>query len=91
MAAPKPKPLIDSLGYQKFIEDMVIAEDGLELAYEGQRWSDLLRVAIRRNEPAFIADKIYDKLRKSGLSAGAANAARTKLMGKNWFLPFKFN
>ena len=85
------KPLIDSLGYQKFIEDMIITEDALELAYEGQRWSDLLRVAIRRNDPAFIADKVYDKLRKSGLSAGAANAARTKLMSKDWFLPFKFN
>lgn len=85
------KPLTDSLGYQKFIEDMVIAEDALELAYEGQRWSDLLRVAIRRNEPAFIADKVYDKLRKSGLSAGAANAARAKLLNRDWFLPFKLN
>jgi starch-binding outer membrane protein, SusD/RagB family len=84
------KPLTDSLGYQKFIEDMIITEDALELAYEGHRWSDLLRIAIRRNDPAFIADKVYDKLRKSGLSAGAANAARAKLMGKDWFLPFKF-
>ena len=58
---------------------MIIAEDALELAYEGERWSDLLRVAIRRNDPSFIADKIYDKLRKSGLSAGAATAARNKL------------
>jgi hypothetical protein len=48
-------------------------------------------VAIRRNDPAFIADKVYDKLRKSGLSAGAATAARAKLMNKDWFLPFKFN
>ncbi|WP_462219283.1 RagB/SusD family nutrient uptake outer membrane protein [Ferruginibacter sp.] len=73
------------------VENMIIAEDALELAYEGQRWSDLLRVAIRQNNPAFIADKVYDKLRKSGLSAAAANAARTKLMNKDWFLPFKFN
>jgi hypothetical protein len=83
------KPLTDSLGYQKFIEDMIITEDALELAFEGQRWPDLLRIAIRRNDPAFIADKIYDKLRKSGLSAGAASAARSKLMSKDWFLPFK--
>ncbi len=92
MSAPGlNKPLTDSLGYQKFIEDMVINEDALELAYEGQRWSDLLRVAIRRNDPAFIADKVYDKLRKSGFSAGAANAARAKLMSRDWFLPFKMN
>jgi hypothetical protein len=85
-----PRKLIDSLGYQKFIEDMIITEDALELAYEGERWPDLLRIAIRRNDPAFIADKIYDKLRKSGFSAGAASAARAKLMNRDWFLPFKF-
>ncbi|WP_462279261.1 RagB/SusD family nutrient uptake outer membrane protein [Ferruginibacter sp.] len=91
MSTPGPvKPLSDSLGYQKFIEDMIVTEDALELAFEGQRWSDLLRVAIRRNDPAFLADKVYDKLRKSGLSAGAASAARAKLMNKDWFLPFKF-
>ena len=81
-------PLTDSVTN---VENMIITEDALELAYEGERWPDLLRVAIRRNDPSFIADKIYDKLRKSGLSAGAANAARTKLMNKDWFLPFKFN
>ena len=84
---PVTLPLTDSVTN---VENMIIAENALELAYEGQRWSDLLRVAIRRNDPAFIADKIYDKLRKSGLSAGAANAARSKLMSKDWFLPFKF-
>ncbi len=73
------------------IENMIVAENALELAYEGQRWSDLLRVAIRQNNPAVLADKVYDKLRKSGLSAAAANAARTKLMAKDWFLPFKLN
>jgi len=72
------------------VENMIINEDALELAYEGERWSDLLRVAIRRNDPSFIADKIYDKLRKSGLSAGAANQARGKLLGKDWFFPFKW-
>ena len=89
-AALKPVtlPVTDSVTN---VENMIITEDALELAYEGERWSDLLRVAIRRNDPAFIADKVYDKLRKSGLSAGAANAARTKLMNKDWFLPFKFN
>jgi starch-binding outer membrane protein, SusD/RagB family len=84
---PVTLPLTDSVTN---VENMIIAEDALELAYEGERWSDLLRVAIRRNDPSFIADKIYDKLRKSGLSAGAATAARNKLLAKDWFLPFKF-
>jgi len=72
------------------VENMIIQEDALELAYEGDRWSDLLRVAIRRNDPSFLADKVYNKLLKSGLSAGAAAAARTKLLSKDWFFPFKW-
>jgi len=82
-----PLPATDSLTN---VENMIIDENALELAYEGERWPDLLRIAIRRNDPAFIADKIYNKLIKSGLSAGAAGAARTKLMARDWFLPFKW-
>jgi len=72
------------------VENMILDENALELAYEGERWPDLLRIAIRRNDPAYIADKIYNKLIKSGLSAGAAGQARSKLMAKDWFLPFKW-
>jgi hypothetical protein len=73
------------------IENMIMEENALELAYEGQRWPDLLRIAIRRDDPAFLADKIYNKLLKSGLSAAAANQARAKLLAKDWFLPFKWD
>jgi starch-binding outer membrane protein, SusD/RagB family len=72
------------------IENMIINESGLELAYEGQRWSDLLRIAIRRKDPAFIADKIYQKLIKSGLSAGAASQARARLQNGQYYLPFNW-
>jgi hypothetical protein len=85
--APKVLPVADSVNN---VEAMIIEENALELAYEGQRWSDLLRVAIRRNDPSFLADKVYGKLIKSGLSASAAAAARGKLQGRNWFLPFKW-
>ena len=37
------------------IEDNLIREAGLELAYEGYRWADLVRIAKRRNDPAFLA------------------------------------
>ena len=90
MSVPAPRPVTDAEGLKLAIEDMIITEDALELAFEGERWPDLLRVAIRRNDPSFIADKIYNKLLKSGLSAGAASQARAKLLSKNWFLPFKW-
>jgi hypothetical protein len=75
----------DSLTY---IESSLLNEGALENAFEGTRWPDLLRVALRRNDPAFLADKIYAKLLKDGVP-GAAEV-KTKLMTKkNWYLPFK--
>lgn len=80
-------PATDSLNS---IENGLIKETALENAFEGTRWPDLLRIAIRRNDPSFIADKIYNKLIKSGVSSGAASAARSKLMNRDWYLPFKW-
>jgi len=71
----------------KQVEDMLIDEGALELAYEGQRWADLLRIAIRRNDPSFIANRIYDKLRKE--NSGNASQARAKLLSRDWYLPLK--
>ena len=72
-----------------FIEDQVVSEAGLELAYEGRRWPDLLRIALRRNDPAFLADKIYNKLKDQ--DNPAALKVRDDLMNMgNWYLPFKF-
>ncbi len=71
------------------IENNIINEAGLELAYEGQRWSDLVRIALRRNDPNFLANKIYDKLK---LEVGDAKAKEVQNRLKdvnNWYLPFK--
>lgn len=80
-------PSADSLNS---IETGLIKETALENAFEGTRWPDLLRIALRRNDPAFVADKVYNKLIKSGISAGAASAARAKLMARDYYLPFKW-
>lgn len=72
------------------IEDNNITEAGLELAFEGNRWGDLMRIARRRNQPAFLADKVFQKLLKEGNPN--ASTVRTKLMDQNnWYLPFKFD
>lgn len=72
------------------IESGIIKEGALENAFEGNRWPDLLRVTLRRNDPSFIADKVYNKLIKSGISSGAASTARAKLLAKDYYLPFKW-
>lgn len=69
------------------IENNIIDEAGLSLAFEGNRWEDLVRISLRRNNPAFLADKVYDKLNKEGNPK--AEEARAKLMNiNNWYLPF---
>lgn len=69
------------------IENNIIDEAALSLAYEGNRWEDLVRISLRRNNPAFLADKVYDKLDKEGNTHAAE--VRAKLMNiNNWYLPF---
>ncbi|OOV20242.1 RagB/SusD family nutrient uptake outer membrane protein [Flavobacterium sp. LM4] len=70
-------------------ENNIIQEDALELAYEGNRWEDLVRVALRRNDPSFLAEKVYQKLNSEGNSK--ADEVRSKLMNvNNWYLPFNW-
>lgn len=70
------------------VENAIVNESALELAYEGYRWPDLVRVALRQNDPSYLADKIFAKLSKDGNPE--ATAVRTKLMNPaNWYLPFK--
>lgn len=71
------------------IENMILSEGALELAYEGYRWSDLLRIALRRNDPSLLANAIYTKLVKDNNPDAAT--VRAKLMNPaNWYLPFKW-
>lgn len=69
------------------VEKQIVEEVALELAFEGHRWGDLVRIALRNNDPSFLANKVADKLAKSG--TGDAEAVRARLMdSNNWFLPF---
>ncbi len=72
------------------IEDRIINECALELAYEGSRWQDLVRMAIRRNDAGVLANRVAAKFEKAG-NAGLAASIKARLMDQNnWFLPFKW-
>jgi hypothetical protein len=73
------------------VEDRIIQEEALETAYEGYRWQDLLRIALRRQatDPNYLANKIAAKFEAAGDGA-SASLVRSRLANKeNWYLPFK--
>jgi tetratricopeptide (TPR) repeat protein len=81
-----PKNMINADSITTLIENFIIDERALELAFEGKRWTDLVRIAERRNDPAYLADKVAAKF------AGTSqyDAIRNKLMNPaNWYLPFE--
>ena len=70
------------------VEDAILNEAGLELAYEGYRWADLLRITLRRNDPSILANAIYNKLSKDNMPG--ASEAKANLLARKWYLPFKW-
>ena len=86
-ALPMPEASLptyeDTVRYQiPLVEDMIIDEMALEGAFEGNRYHDLLRIALRRNDPAYLADPVS---RRNG---EVDEPLRALLMDtKNWFLP----
>jgi hypothetical protein len=46
---------------QRLYEEYVLAERARELAFEGERFYDLMRAAERRDDPSFLAEKVAAK------------------------------
>ena len=74
----------DLLGKQQYLENKVIEERARELAFEGERFYDLMRVAKRRDDNAYLADRIAAKF-----SGTEAEHIQDLLMDEeNWYIPF---
>ena len=82
------KPVIDQPALSLFLEDAIMKENSEESAFEGYRWGDLLRIALRRNDPTYLAKAVAAKF-----PVGSAQYATVygKLSdANNWYLPFKW-
>lgn len=75
----------DTVAYQiPLVEDMIMREMTLEEAFEGQRYYDLMRIAIRRGEPEYLAKPIANR-------TGQEDAALLSFLkdATNWYLPLE--
>jgi hypothetical protein len=80
----------DSLAYQEEkVEDMIADEEGLEFAFEGDRFYDLMRIALRRNDPAFLADRIYKREGTANIALMKSKIKVDLYNTKNWYLSWK--
>lgn len=67
------------------LELLILNESALETAFEGNRWSNLIRIAQRNNNPAILADAVSNKFSQAG--SPLATSIRSKLLDKeNWYL-----
>jgi len=67
-----------------YLEDLIMDERAMELAFEGKRWFDLMRVARRRGND-YLANKVAAKFS----DADTAQQIHDLLMEEaNWYLPF---
>jgi hypothetical protein len=69
---------------QAYLIDQIMEEKAREMAFEGERFYDLMRIAQRNNDPSFLADRVAAKFK------GAERAAmRAKLMNEdNWYIHY---
>ncbi|MDX2431098.1 MAG: RagB/SusD family nutrient uptake outer membrane protein [Bacteroides sp.] len=67
---------------QIYLEDQIQNERAREMAFEGERFYDLMRVARRRGDPAYLADKVAAKF-----DSPMKERIREHLMNEdNWYV-----
>lgn len=75
----------DTVAYQiPLVEDMIMREMTLEKAFEGQRYYDLMRIALRRGEPEYLAKAVASR-------SGKMDADLFSFLSnpENWYLPIE--
>jgi Fe-S-cluster formation regulator IscX/YfhJ len=69
----------------KGMENLILQERSREMAFEGKRWYDILRIAERRNDSKFIGNLMMKRYPDAD-STRVINFYNNK---ENWFLPME--
>lgn len=87
---PYDSTITDSLAQIQWqiekVEDMIVDEEALEFAFEGYRFYDLMRIALRRGDTSYLADRIYARRGKTRIAEMKAQIARDLYNKENWFV-----
>lgn len=88
---PDDETITDSLQriayQQKAVETMLLDEDGLEFAFEGTRWYDLMRFALRAGDPTILSSRVYGRRGMANAGSMKAIIGRDINNPQNWYLP----
>ena len=68
------------------VENLIFDEEALEFAFEGYRFYDLMRVALRRNDPSYLANRIYQRKGAGNVDVMKGLITRDLNDTRNWYL-----
>lgn len=68
------------------VEDLIVDEDALEFSFEGTRFYDLMRVALRRNDPSYLANRVYARRGESKATEMKGVIKKNLLDTSSWYL-----
>lgn len=66
------------------VEDLIVNESALEMAFEGQRFYDLMRVSLRRGDPSYLALRVNARGGAGSPSGVSANLSDPQTWYLGW-------
>ena len=81
---------IDIDRQQAYVDSLLLNEEALEFAFEGTRFYDLMRFAMRQDNPgAFLAKAVYARRGEEKSSEVQAEVKANLADQRNWYLRWK--
>jgi hypothetical protein len=76
--------------HKAFVDSLLLNENGLELAFEGTRFYDIMRFALRQPNPGqFLANKVYARRGKDNSETMRGVIKKDLTDQRNWYLQWK--